>query len=149
MTAQKSPGPGAGASQQFGGGASLTEILPDQAPARADPAPTAADHPPLSDQLINLLISTGPSYWDVWLAGYQSGLVQGAAERTLSQETMMDEIARRWEANRLLGEDVRAVMKTTISNIEVTANRQKSAQFTSSYKGGPVPWEPGTQGGGS
>lgn len=76
------------------------------------------------DELLDLIRSNDRA-WQVWLAGYQSGHLQGQESMRLSNEEAADLAARKFAAAELLEEEIHEGLKTTIGYIDVAKHRAK------------------------
>ncbi|BAS16544.1 hypothetical protein AHiyo8_48470 [Arthrobacter sp. Hiyo8] len=77
----------------------------------------------LTDEEIQQLIRDHGRAWDVWLNGYQAGIIQGTNQTLLSNEQAAELAARRLYALQLDEERHRTFARNAIKGIETSAHR--------------------------
>ncbi|XAS66553.1 hypothetical protein V3C33_13790 [Micrococcaceae bacterium Sec5.7] len=79
----------------------------------------------LTDEEIQQLIQQHPRAWDVWLNGYQAGIIQGANDTRLSNEQAAELAARRLFALQLDEERHLTFARSAVQAIEIQQARQR------------------------
>jgi len=79
----------------------------------------------LTDEEIQHLIQQHPRAWDVWLNGYQAGIIQGINQTMLSNEQAAETAARRVYALQLDEERHRTFARNAVQAIDIQQNRQR------------------------
>jgi hypothetical protein len=79
----------------------------------------------LTDEEIQDLIQKHTRAWDVWLNGYQAGIIQGTNQTMLSNEQAAELAARRLYALQLDEERHRTFSRNAVQAIDTEKNRQR------------------------
>lgn len=79
----------------------------------------------LTDEEIQTLIQQHTQAWDVWLSGYQAGILQGVNQTLLSNEQAVELAARRLYALQLDEERHRTFARNAIQALDIHQNRQR------------------------
>ncbi|WP_172411818.1 hypothetical protein [Arthrobacter globiformis] len=79
----------------------------------------------LTDEEIQELIQQNTRAWDVWLNGYQAGIIQGANDQLLSNEQAAEDAARRLYALQLDEERHRTFARNAVKAIDIEQNRRR------------------------
>lgn len=95
----------------------------------------------MGEEELAVFITTDPLAWQIWMAGYETGLRQGHDDERAGMEDLAELIARR----QLTLQDCEQHIKKELANTHTMAEVRlaRSSARTGSYRGGPVAWEVG------
>jgi hypothetical protein len=79
----------------------------------------------LTDEEIQELIQQNTRAWDVWLNGYQAGIIQGTNQTMLSNEQAAEDAARRLYALQLDEERHRTFARNAVKAIDTIEARNR------------------------
>lgn len=79
----------------------------------------------LKDEEIQQLIQEHDRAWQVWLAGFQAGIIQGTNDTLLSNEQAAETAARRLYALQLDEERHRTFARNAVQALDTQQNRQR------------------------
>lgn len=79
----------------------------------------------LTDEEIQELIQKNTNAWDVWLNGYQAGIIQGTNQQLLSNEQAAENAARRLFALQLDEERHRTFARNAVKAVDIVEARNR------------------------
>lgn len=79
----------------------------------------------LTDEEIQELIQQNTRAWDVWLNGYQAGIIQGTNDQLLSNEQAAEDTARRLYALQLDEERHRTFARNAVKAVDTVQARNR------------------------
>lgn len=79
----------------------------------------------MTDEEIQTLIQQNTRAWDVWLNGYQAGIIHGTNQTMLDNEQAAELAARRLYALQLDEERHRTFARNAVKALDTHLNRQR------------------------